>query len=151
MEVHIMTEKRCFKCSRVLPISEYYTHPDMSDGHLGKCKDCARADARETRRNRTDYYREYDRQRAKLRKRRDQTNATARRRHKAYPEKTAAHNAVTRAIRKGSLARPGQCSNCGVECKPNAHHDDYSKPLDVRWLCRRCHGILHGWYKECQA
>lgn len=31
---------------------------------------------------------------------------------------------------------------CG-EVETDAHHDDYSKPLDVRWLCRRHHRAVH--------
>lgn len=50
-----------------------------------------------------------------------------------------AHSAVYRALKSGRLTRPDHCENCGAPCKPHAHHDDYSKPLDVRWLCAKCH------------
>ncbi len=36
-------EKTCFKCGVTKPLSEFYAHRYMSDGHLGKCKDCAKA------------------------------------------------------------------------------------------------------------
>lgn len=45
------------------------------------------------------------------------------------------------AIRSGRLQRL-PCEGCG-EVKSEAHHDDYSKPVDVRWLCRKCHGRVH--------
>lgn len=55
------------------------------------------------------------------------------------PEKMSAHNKVTRALRKGALERPAFCERCDKGCTPEASHDDYSKPLEVEWLCRQCH------------
>lgn len=59
-----------------------------------------------------------------------------------FPEKNAAHDAVQSALYRGALTRPSCCSACGgVGQPPSAHHDDYSQPLAVRWLCRPCHRI----------
>lgn len=46
---------------------------------------------------------------------------------------------VVQAIKSGALSRPSVCERCDKPCKPDAAHTDYSKPLDVRWLCRGCH------------
>jgi hypothetical protein len=67
-----------------------------------------------------------------------------------------AHNKVEKAIVRGEIVRPSACSECGSEGKPytdgrapiQAHHDDYNKPLDVRWLCQPCH---HEWHKHNAA
>jgi hypothetical protein len=58
---------------------------------------------------------------------------------RTYPERRAAHHAVEKAVRTGKLIRPTICERCGKDCKPDGAHTDYSKPLDVLWLCRRCH------------
>ena len=55
------------------------------------------------------------------------------------PEKLAAQLAIRKAVQKGVLVRPSACGDCGLACKPDAHHDDYSHPLNVIWVCRRCH------------
>lgn len=48
---------------------------------------------------------------------------------------------VQRALRNGTLVRPAKCEECGgSERSITAAHADYSRPLDVRWLCRPCHG-----------
>ena len=64
------------------------------------------------------------------------------------PVKQAARIAVQRAIEAGTLVRPPTCSACSREVAVQGHHDDYSKPLDVRWLCVPCHNKHHneqGW------
>lgn len=58
-----------------------------------------------------------------------------------HPERHAARNAVNNAIRDGRLVRM-PCEVCGRE-DSQAHHDDYAKPLEVRWLCRPHHEDVH--------
>lgn len=58
-----------------------------------------------------------------------------------HPERARARSAVTYALIVGRLTR-APCECCG-EARTQAHHDDYARPLDVRWLCRRCHDDLH--------
>lgn len=45
--------------------------------------------------------------------------------------------------RKGKLVRSDTCEKCGKECLTQGHHQDYSKPLDITWLCQQCHIELH--------
>lgn len=58
-----------------------------------------------------------------------------------YPEKVRARGEVLKAIRKGVLVKR-VCEVCGSR-KSQAHHDDYSKPLSVRWLCQQHHADAH--------
>lgn len=148
--------KACFKCEQAKPMSEFYRHSAMADGHLGKCKACCRADAAANRNANIERFREYDRKRGVLLKRkanvarnRDRLIAEnpnypteeSRRHRAANPEKYRARTAVNNAVRDGRLVRQ-PCEGCGSR-KVHAHHEDYSKPLDVRWLCAFCHGLAH--------
>jgi len=59
------------------------------------------------------------------------------------PLKRYAQKQVEKAIINGTLVRPLEC-RCGSNENIQAHHDDYNAPLDVRWLCSKCHMRLHG-------
>lgn len=67
---------------------------------------------------------------------------------KNNPEKRRVHDRTMYAVKIGKLIRPSFCSCCGKECKPQAHHEDYSKPYDVIWLCSHCHFRLHHSHKH---
>ena len=54
-----------------------------------------------------------------------------------------AHNDVNNAIAAGKLIRPSYCEWCFEKKNVEGHHEDYSKPLDVDWLCTKCHRKLH--------
>ena len=61
-------------------------------------------------------------------------------------EKVRAHMKLANAIRRGDIIKK-PCVMCG-EVKVEGHHDDYSKPLDVIWLCLKHHIWLHRGLKE---
>jgi hypothetical protein len=63
-------------------------------------------------------------------------------RRKLDREKYVARNAVTVAIRSRRLV-PRACEDCGEPHGVQAHHDDYGRPLEVHWLCVRCHNRTH--------
>ena len=62
---------------------------------------------------------------------------------KNNPIKREAHRLLSSARLTGKLTRPDTCSLCDKECIPHGHHDDYGKPLEVRWLCAKCHRQYH--------
>lgn len=148
--------KTCIACQKEKDRDEFYKHSKMADGLLGICKDChkERVKAREERLRATDpkwLNKERKRCRIKQRKRvaaglaKQPSNKAKHAWRKRNPEKSKAHGAVRRALRSGKLIR--QRCRCGAPAQ--AHHKDYSKPLDVEWLCPKHHSIDH--VKEREA
>ena len=148
-------DKQCFKCKETKPLSEFYKHPAMGDGHLGKCKTCTKRDVAENiERLKTNPHwliKERERSRLKTRKARRlgkiKPLSTAQRyqRTKRFrtnnPLKYKAHRIAENAVRNGKLPKQ-PCEVCGNP-KAQKHHDDYSKPLEVRWLCVVHHNEHH--------
>lgn len=138
-----MEEKKCFKCDEIKPLSEFYKHKAMKDGHVNKCRKCNRKDVRDNRSDKIGKYREYDRERAKTPERKKMFIEKTRRMRREKKGLMKSHNAVIRAIAKGALVRPSICSRCPATENIQAHHDDHEKPLDVMWLCPICHAQRH--------
>ncbi len=135
--------KRCFKCGIEKPLDGFYPHRQMWDGHLNKCKECAKRDTQVDYRQRIDSHKQYERQREQDPHRKESKlryQTTSRSRH---PDRHRARRAVQYAIRTGKITRQ-PCCYCGA-VDTEAHHADYSKPLDVRWVCFPCHRTIeHG-------
>ena len=131
--------KTCFKCHECLPLTEFYKHPRMADGHLNKCKECAKLDVLRAR-GKAEYISAYEKMRYQRPERKKAIAAANKIWAEKNPDKRKAHYAVSNAIRDKKLARQ-PCEKCGEYGE--AHHHDYSKPLDVIWLCRRHHMELH--------
>jgi hypothetical protein len=61
-----------------------------------------------------------------------------------HPKEFKAQQLLGRAIKAGKIIKPNQCSVCRRKnTRIHGHHKDYSKPLDVIWLCASCHKIYH--------
>lgn len=73
---------------------------------------------------------------ARLKRHRDSGN-----RKPDDPIEKAARKAVENALLRGDLVRK-PCKRCGAS-NAQAHHEDYSKPLDVTWLCPKDHKARH--------
>lgn len=137
----MIRSKTCFKCKAVKPLDQFYKHSRMADGHVNKCKECNKLDVRQNRAKNIDYYREFDRVRAKNPERVKAASEINKAWRDADKRRAKCHRAVSFAIKSGKLIRKN-CVRCG-DAKSVAHHEDYDKPLDVIWLCQPCHKQRH--------
>lgn len=134
--------KTCFKCNKVKPLSEFYKHPQMADGHVNKCKDCNKNDVAQNYENNRAHYIEYERKRWLNPERRAKALQYQRNGRKNNPERTSTYNRVSKAFLSGNLCKK-PCEICNNP-ETEAHHNDYSKPFDINWLCREHHLEIHG-------
>ncbi len=135
------SSKKCFKCGIEKPMDEFYRHPSMADGRLGKCKQCTKTDVAEHRSANIEKIRAYDRDRGKIPERAKAAAQISKLWTQADKRRSKCHNAVTRAVRKGELIRQ-PCERCAC-VKSYAHHESYDHPLVVVWLCQPCHKQRH--------
>jgi DNA-directed RNA polymerase subunit N (RpoN/RPB10) len=136
-----MPSKQCFKCGITKALDDFYAHKQMADGHLNKCKECTKADiARHRHGEAGERVREYDRLRAKLPHRVQHAKAMIAKWKVAHPDRRKAQMVLGYAVKRGDIV-PLPCFVCGD--KAEAHHPDYSAPLDVMWLCPPHHKQAH--------
>jgi hypothetical protein len=133
--------KQCTKCNEYKPFDQFYKHTKMADGLRYDCKDCGKRAARKYRLE-NDGVRERDRKRNREPERRARLNKAVELWRKKHPGKVAAWRTVSTAIQMGDMEKK-PCEVCGTTRNIHAHHDDYSKPLDVRWLCALHHKRHH--------
>ena len=149
--------KICFKCQKEKDRSEFYKHAQMGDGLLGKCKECTRKDSSENlaRRMQEPEFRvkEAERCRKKSYEREKKLKAMGikhdpvkrreylKKSYEKYPLKHIARTKVATALANGTINR-FPCVKCGA-INSEAHHEDYTKPLDVIWYCPKHHGERH--------
>jgi ribosomal protein S27AE len=135
---HAIDAQRCSTCLVEKPLDQFHRNAARRLGRETRCKLCACRRVREHRAAHVEEYRERGRLADKTPKRRAYWKERLARRD---PRLARAREAVKYALRIGRLER-SPCEACGAS-EVDAHHDDYSKPLDVRWLCRLCHSAHH--------
>lgn len=113
----------CFACKEFKPPENFTDNKNKKNGKFSYCKECQHTRNREYFLKNREYFKEKNRNYVK--------NSI----------KASASRQLANALRRGALERQ-PCETCGAE-KTDAHHDDYSKPLSVRWLCRSHHNKWH--------
>ena len=149
--------KICFKCNEKKELTEFYKHKEMFDGHLNKCIECTKKAVHSYRDKNIDSIREYDKNRAN-----NPNRIEARFNYSKTIEgkesmknarikwiesngiKRSASNIVNKNIKNGSIIKSYICEICKIkDVLIHGHHDDYAYPLNVRWLCSKCHSEWH--------
>ncbi len=137
-------------CMTVKAADEFYA------SNKTRCKECIKASVRANRLEKIDYYRQYDRMRgsqphrvaarvayAKTPAYAESHEAASLRWAAKHPERRKASHIVSNAVRDGKLIPWPVCAIPECSDKPQAHHPDYSRPLDVVWLCSFHHRQAH--------
>ena len=147
--------KTCSKCGLSKDIDEFGKDRATSDGLHRWCKVCNRESAKKWRRANPEKNKSYIEQWRK--NNRDRINETSKKWCRANPEKIRqiyiktkekfpirndARKKVAYAIKMRRLIKH-PCQICNSTKNINAHHPDYSKPLEVIWLCSKHHAQVH--------
>ena len=149
---------KCKLCSET-DKSKFYA------SNKSNCKECVKARVRKHRLDNLEKIKEYDRNRPNAKERNEKNKLRTKEKMKdpGYREKSnkikrdwlekntvkrAAHIIFGNAVRDGKIKKQ-PCEVCG-ETKVDGHHDDYEKPLEVRWLCRKHHVEHHKKERERQ-
>lgn len=110
---------KCYICGKKKTKENFGVDNKRYVGVSSRCKACKKGYEKEYRKKRNGYFKEY---------------------REKNKEKLRAKEKVRYAIKKG-LMKIKPCEVCGG--KAEAHHEDYSKPLDVLWLCHTHHMNVH--------
>ena len=134
-------KKICRICQCILPLSEFYKQPTNKDGLNTLCKFCYRERVKRNYRKNKAHYHIYDKRRNQLAMRKKYHIEKNKESCLKYPEKYQCRYELNNAVRSGKIIRQ-QCEICGRK-KTHGHHEDYTKPLDVIWLCQKHHTWIH--------
>jgi hypothetical protein len=134
--------KTCKDCKQEKQESDFYARDTA-------CKECRKACVRLHRRTHPSV-REYDRERAKTPERVAKATSNTARWLAEHPEAYRAQTAVGNALRSGVLKK-SPCQVCDGENDIHAHHNDYSRALDVVWLCAKCHHRIHALFPQVRG
>ena len=123
----------CKDCGEDKLVTDFGTHPNMANGRRSSCKKCRSAST-------IDWFNNRGGKKFRTIEKKRKYKKTQKER---FPEKYKARTAVSNAIACGTLTADKECNRCGSDGLLHGHHPDYSKPLEVEWLCVPCHTKEH--------
>ncbi len=146
--------KKCGTCGEIKSRVDFFSHVTNRDRLESNCKACRIRRSIEVRRAKMAALSPVDRAKIFAKKASDRSARYAaspemkfkkaiqsKARYPQNKHKILARIAVKRALKSGALIRE-PCRNCAWP-KTEGHHTDYSRPLDVIWLCTSCHRLEH--------
>jgi len=128
---------KCKQCKITKCDSEFYV------SNKSKCKECVKSNVRENYQKNIEHYRSYERTPNRKKSHNERQLANQKRYRSKHNKKYKVHGIVNNAIKTGELINPRICEKCDSKNHIVGHHDDYDKPLEVRWLCQVCHMDWH--------
>jgi hypothetical protein len=160
VDLNEIKAKLCYACKETKGSNEFYKCKTRPDGLRNICKACDSAQSskrkllwqKENPEKHRQYMNEYQsrpevkqKEAERYRKRRTENHAVIRAREieKAKTPHDQARKIFRNAVAAGKLKRNSECEQCGSKENIEGHHEDYNKPLEVKWLCRKCHRNLH--------
>lgn len=146
-----MKTKNCYMCKKKRSLRMFYSSKHTTTGLRSECKNCSKdynqrpevkkSKALQSRRS-------YTTEKSRIREAQPKTKAMRKRIHQRRKHTV---NFISRQITflavKAGIIKRTPCEVCGAK-KVQGHHDNYYKPLEVRWLCPKHHGEFHRKYQE---
>jgi hypothetical protein len=139
--------KKCSRCLKIKNFLSFNLDRRAKTGLSSWCKECIKLFKN------TNSFKEYEKnyvssENSKISKRKYMQSdigklVRIKSQHK-FKEKNSARMRVRYAVKTNRLIKPNICDCCGKENKYiHGHHKNYLKPLDVVWLCPKCHKEEH--------
>jgi len=148
-------EKKCSNCLEIKSLQSYYNKKNGLHGKHAECKNCLcmknkiwkEKNPEKVKINNENYYEKLNSQykTSAFRGHAKQIGNTLEgfNRYAQRKMKNLAASLINYGLRCGYIIRKTECEKCGEKGIIEGHHSDYSKPLEVVWVCIECHAKLH--------
>jgi len=151
-----MVTKICSKCNIQKPLDAFHNKAGGKYGKTKICKLCRKELDKKTycTSEYRKHHREYEKQWRDSHPKQNKTihqnwycnnhDEIIKRNHTVYSKQIKTRAILWNAYESGQIKKPSKCEICAEKTAVlHAHHDDYDKPLDIIWVCPKCHGKLH--------
>lgn len=135
--------KPCSACKIPKELSEFHKDKQRKDGLNPRCKACSKTRNAKLYKENKEHINKINAKYRKTKAGKESFKKTKNKQIEKYPNADKARREFRVQVNNGNIRNPGYCSKCPSAKNIQGHHDDYSKPLDVRWLCIKCHRLWH--------